>query len=224
MEANKKNFFVTDEKLVNTDEFIQIFKEIDEAIASIVWHSTNKFVINPTRRGNGVVPIKKNFVNYLKGKGWKAEERISFTTGINPGPVDVIKETAHGIFVVEWETGNISSTHRSLNKIAIGLKQKRIIGGIVVLPTKAFASFLTDRVGNYEEIEPYFDLFVGSLNSVVMGVYAIEHDETSIDSPLIPKGQDGNAKKKKKSKKVIKKKSSAKKTVSKKKIVPKKKS
>jgi len=195
MEASHKRYFVLDDEFMASDEFIQINLEIDIAISSIVWYLNDKFIINPAIKGNGVVPIKENFVKYLVSKGWKSEYRLSFSDGMNPGPVDVVKVTSRGIFAVEWETGNISSSHRALNKIAIGIMQEKIIGGILILPTKAFAAYLTDRIGNYEEIQPYFMMYTNILKKGIMGVFAVEHDGTSLEARLIPKGKDGNAKK-----------------------------
>jgi hypothetical protein len=39
----------------------------------------------------------------------------------NPGNYDAVFETDHGLVAVECETGNISSSHRFLNKMAMGL-------------------------------------------------------------------------------------------------------
>jgi hypothetical protein len=121
---------------------------------------------------------------------------MSLAKGMNPGPIDAVKNTKLGIFAVEWETGNIPSSHRALNKMAVGIKQGQIIGGVLVLPVKNCAQYLTDRVGNYEEIEPYFTMYQ-SLNfeEGFMAVIGIEHDQESSSAILIPKGQDGNAKK-----------------------------
>ena len=39
-----------------------------------------------------------------------------------PGKIDAVKNLPDGrYFAFEWETGNISSSHRALNKMAIGL-------------------------------------------------------------------------------------------------------
>jgi hypothetical protein len=195
MRANKKEFFASDAKLLKSKEFKIILKEIDDAISKISWGHSELFIINPVRRGNGVVPIKIKFVKHLVDNGWVAEYRMSFSSGINPGPVDVVKETKYGKFVVEWETGNISSSHRALNKIATGILQKKIIGGILILPDRKFANFLTDRVGNFEEIEPYFMMWGSLINTGIIGAYSISHDGTSPEVDLIPKGKDGNAKK-----------------------------
>lgn len=197
MEANKKEFFVSNTTLIKSKEFRDILRDIDEAIASVVWNHKKKFVINPTRRGNGVVPIKNNFVKHLTKRGWLSEHRMVFSSGMNPGPVDVVKKTSFGLFVVEWETGNISSSHRALNKIAIGILQKKIIGGVLILPDRSLANYLTDRVGNFEEIEPYFMMYSSIIKRGIMGVYSVTYSAISKNVPLIPKGKDGNAKKNK---------------------------
>ena len=200
MLANKKIIFARGCEFFKHSEFEEILVEIDEAIIAVTWGHETKFHIKPIRRGNGVVPIKANFVKHLVSKGWLPEQRMSFTSGINPGPVDVLKKTSAGVFVVEWETGNISSSHRALNKIAIGIQQKSIIGGILILPDRVLANYLTDRIGNFEEIEPYFPLYESIVQEGIMGVYSVtfdsdEFDIVAEDPPLIPKGKDGNAKK-----------------------------
>lgn len=97
---------------------------------------------------------------------------------------------------MEWETGNISSSHRALNKIVLGIIQKQIIGGILVLPQRALARYLTDRVGNYEEIAPYLPMYANlAIEEGFMGFISVNYDDVSPDALFIPKGKDGNAKK-----------------------------
>ncbi|MBB5637271.1 hypothetical protein HDE68_003184 [Pedobacter cryoconitis] len=189
-------FLIKEGVFSHSAEFLIVMNEVNEAIKCVSWNEKDKFCINPVQKGNGVVPIKNNFIKYLKDKGWKTETRMTLALGMNPGPIDAIKETSFGIFAVEWETGNISSSHRALNKIGVGILQKEIIGGLLILPTKKFSKFLTDRVGNYEEISPYFILYQ-SINIIdgVIGVIAVEYDDLDKEAPLIPKGKDGNAKK-----------------------------
>ncbi|MDM8516794.1 hypothetical protein QUF76_11390 [Desulfobacterales bacterium HSG16] len=56
--------------------------------------------------------------------------------------------------------------------------------------------FLTDQVGNYPEIEPYFPLWISlPINEGVVAVIEIEHDGLSQDVPPIKKGTNGGAKK-----------------------------
>jgi hypothetical protein len=53
---------------------------------------------------------------------------------------------------------------------------------------------LTDRIGNFAEIEPYFPVWKNlNISSGVLGVIEIEHDDLSLDVPPIRKGTDGRA-------------------------------
>jgi hypothetical protein len=198
MKIVKEDIFFQLGSFSTSAECNQINTEIRHAITAVDWHEPGRFVINPTKLGNGVKPIKQKFIDFLETSGWKPEKSMSLVKGMNPGPIDAIKKTANGIFAVEWETGNISSSHRALNKIALGILQKQIIGGILVLPQRSLAKFLTDRIGNYEEIMPYLPLFKNlKIIEGVMGIMVIDYDGTSTDAPLIEKGKDGNAKKSK---------------------------
>jgi len=188
--------FIQEGTVSSSKVFNETIEEIKQAIQLVTWQSKEIFVINPVWRGNGVVPIKKEFVSYLTKKGWIPEYRMSLAKGMNPGPIDALKHTSFGDIAIEWETGNISSSHRALNKIAVGILQKKLIGGFLVLPNRQFSQYLTDRIGNYEELKPYFPLYQNlRIDSGFMGVFIVEHDYTSLEVPLIPKGSDGNAKK-----------------------------
>ena len=199
MKIDATNLFMVQGDFPDSEEFSVILDEIHIAIKSVNWGDDKKFIINPIRKGNGVVPIKNNFISRLIEYGWEAEVRMSLAAGMNPGPIDVVKDTPYGKFAVEWETGNISSSHRALNKIAVGIIQNQIIGGMLILPIKNFSKYLTDRIGNYEELAPYFPMY-GNLriSEGVIGVISMEHDGESTKSPIIPKGQDGNAKSRRK--------------------------
>lgn len=197
MKIVKIEYFADAGEFADSEEFSTINGELVDAIKSIVWHEKDRFVICPSRKHeNGVNPIKDNFVYYLESKGWLAEEKLSLVKGINPGPIDAIKKTPKGLFAVEWETGNISSSHRALNKIALGIIQNQLIGGILVLPVRNLAQHLTDRIGNYEEIAPYFHLYRAlKITNGLIGVISVDYDALSLDAPFIPKGKDGNAEK-----------------------------
>jgi len=193
---------IRDEHLVSvgtfskSNECAEIQKELVNAINAVTSNERSYFIINPVRRGNGVVPIKSKFIAKLKTFGWEDEVSMSLAKGMNPGPIDVVKTTKLGKYAVEWETGNISSSHRALNKIAVGIIQGEIIGGTLILPVKLLAKYLTDRIGNYEEIAPYFPLYQNlHLMDGFISVIGIQHDGESDQVPLIPKGKDGNAKK-----------------------------
>lgn len=145
-------------------------------------------------QGNGVKPIKNGFIKNLIMNGWKAEEPLDIATRIKPGNLDAVLYSDEGTIALEWETGNISSSHRALNKLALGLIKGAISAGILVMPSRKLYRFLTDRIGNISEIEPYLDLW-RSLNckNGILEIIVIEHDSESFDVPRIPKGTDGRS-------------------------------
>jgi hypothetical protein len=196
MKINSELHLINRGEFSKSEELKQILTELRIAIKTVNWGDEKEFIINPTYHGNGVVPIKSNFIKALLGFGWVAEKRMSFAVGMGPGPIDMMKETKYGHFAVEWETGNISSSHRALSKMAVGIIQDVVLGGILILPTKQLAYYLTDRIGSYNELAPYFALYENVIvDDGYLGVISIDFDAISIDSPLIPKGKDGNAKK-----------------------------
>ena len=173
----------------SSQEWREIQEQLREAIEAIVWPPGNtSFTIKPSKHENGVVPIKKAFIDTLKLRDWKTE-RVAVP---KVGKVDAILETSIGIFAVEWETGNISSSHRSLNRLSLGLYQQTLIGGIVVIPSRKLYRNVTDRTGNLQEIFPYFTLYqLLPLQRGMLVVIEIEHDREDPTVPLIKKGTDG---------------------------------
>ena len=98
------------------------------------------------------------------------------------------------IIAFEWETGNISSSHRSMNKMCLGLLTQKIIGGFLVVPSKKLYPYLTDRIGNFPELEPYLPLWKSiPCDEGILEIIVIEQDAESFDVPRIPKGTDGRA-------------------------------
>lgn len=147
---------------------------------------------------NGVKPIKTACINYLIENGWTAEFRMDLGVSTRiPGPIDAVSSKDRSAVALEWETGNISSSHRSLNRMTIGLLQGKIQAGILVLPSGSTYPYLTDRVGNFPELEPYFDVWRKAnynLAKGYLGVIEFEHDFLSQDPSLrIHKGTDGRA-------------------------------
>lgn len=146
------------------------------------------------REGSGVTPIKEIFVKNLKRLGWDLETPVNIAALKRPGPLDATYPVGKRLFAVEWETGNISSSHRAMNKMALGLLKGVLIGGILIVPTRAMYRYLTDRVGNLPELEPYFPLWKSlQCNEGLLGVIAIEHDAVSKKVPRISKGTAGRA-------------------------------
>jgi hypothetical protein len=145
-------------------------------------------------QGSGVKPIKDAFILCLRNHGWNAPQKLDIATPRRPGPVDAAYPVGDRFFALEWETGNISSSHRSLNKMVLGMMKGVLVGGALIVPTRAMYEYLTDRVGNYEELEPYFDLWRrASVEDGLLVVIAIEQDGVSKDVPRIPKGTNGRA-------------------------------
>lgn len=144
--------------------------------------------------GSGVKPIKEGFIICLQKHGWRAPQTLNIATRRRPGPLDAAYPVADKYFGLEWETGNVSSSHRSVNKMILGIMKGGLVGGALVVPTRAMYRYLTDRVGNYEELEPYFDLWRKyPIDEGLLAVIAIEHDGVSKDVPRIAKGTDGRA-------------------------------
>ncbi|MBW2622419.1 MAG: hypothetical protein JRD68_05900, partial [Deltaproteobacteria bacterium] len=142
-----------------------ISEQIKDSIKAVEWPvGSGSFTIHKQSgkkrgEGSGVKPIKEAFMKVLQGYGWKLETRVDIATLKRPGPIDATCEIGRRLFAVEWETGNISSSHRAVNKMALGILKELLIGGILILPTREFYQYLTDRIGNFRELEPYFPLW-----------------------------------------------------------------
>jgi hypothetical protein len=96
--------------------------------------------------------------------------------------------------VAEWETGNVSSSHRSLNKMVMLLADGLLVAGTLVVPTRRLAQYLTDRIGNLEELTGYFPLWSRyPCSRGVLEIVGIEQDAESLSVPRIPKGTDGRS-------------------------------
>lgn len=194
------------ERLIDTGPFSSsaTWREIEEQILrclnALEWPpGAGKFLLHdqPGKRrgqGSGVKPIKDGFILCLRRNGWEVPKKLDIASLRKPGPVDAGYRVGDRYFALEWETGNISSSHRSLNKMVLGMMKGLLIGGTLIVPTRAMYEYLTDRVGNYEELEPYFEMWRRSqVEEGLLVVVAIEHDGVSKDVPRIPKGTNGRA-------------------------------
>jgi Restriction endonuclease BamHI len=182
-----------------TEEWQVIERHIMQAIKTIEWPpNSGSFTLYPESgkklgEGNGVKPIKEACMLHLGSLGWKLEQEL---TAIDTGKIDAAYRVGERLFCVERETGNVSSSHRAINKMALGMLKDILIGGILILPTRAMYRYLTDRIGNFPEIQPYFPLWQSldkSINEGLLAVIAIEQDAISEDVPRIRKGTDGRA-------------------------------
>src|SRR5712692_74057 len=100
-------------------------RSIHAAVKKCAWPpGSDKFTIYPQSgkkrgEGNGVGPIKTEFVNQLKMCGWAIEGRAKNLLGEALGNFDAVLAGPKKPIVAEWETGNISSSHRSMNKMTM---------------------------------------------------------------------------------------------------------
>lgn len=183
-----------------SEQWKVINSQIVEAIKAVDWppgSGTFTLFDQPGKKrgeGSGVTPIKKMFLDKLRAYGWGFETPLDIATLKSPGPLDATYKIGEQYFCVEWETGNISSSHRALNKMCLGMLKRVLIGGALILPSRKMYTYLTDRIGNFPEIEPYFPLWRSiPVAEGVLIVYAIEHDAVSSAVPRIPKGTDGRS-------------------------------
>ncbi|HUY63997.1 MAG TPA: hypothetical protein VMV14_05720 [Acidimicrobiales bacterium] len=177
--------------------------EVRQSISGVVWPpGADRFTIYPqsgkkSGEGNGVGPIKTAFITQLTDRGWSYEKPFPIPGvpgGSAFGPLDAAKGTDAGVVAVEWETGNISSSHRAMNKMCLGLRRGGLIAGVLIVPTRQLAQYLTDRIGNVYELLSYVDHWAAVPVDVgYLGIFAVEHDATSMDVPRILKATDGRA-------------------------------
>lgn len=190
-------------------------KRLHDAITAVDWPpGSGSFTIYPQSgkkrgEGNGVTPIKLGLMRRLQSEGWKLEERLRIADDetvqvpkgqgmaevvSRPGKLDAVLYGTGGPVALEWETGNISSSHRALNKMALGLLKGILACGVLVVPSRNLYRFLTDRIGNIVELKPYFPVWRSiPCAAGVLEIVVIEYDATSKDVPRIPKGTDGRA-------------------------------
>lgn len=183
-----------------SSEWASIRAKTLTSIRAVDWpHGSGRFTIYPElgkerRAGNGVRPIKEGLMRRLERAGWKIEQRVPIAARRQPGKIDAVLQTQSGPVALEWETGNISSSHRAVNKMALGLLHGVLAAGMLVVPSRALYRFLTDRIGNWDELEPYMDFWRSvPVSQGVLEIVVVEHDATSISVPRILKGTDGRA-------------------------------
>lgn len=190
-------------ELFNTSKALkQAWTEVQQAISATDWpHGSGKFTIYPesgkkSGQGNGVKPIKIPCMLALEESGWQTEKLPDIGASVlGTGDLDALKQTEEGYIAFEWETGNISSSHRALNKLFLAMQETETLASFLVVPSNDLKPFLTDRIGNIGELKPYFPLWRNLVGiSGALRIIVVEHDSTSFDVPKIPKGTDGRAK------------------------------
>lgn len=187
-------------EFAESEEWERIREQALEAVKAVDWPpGSGSFSIYPesgkkTGKGNGVKPIKNVAITHLVKNGWLSEHPWPVGERIRPGNMDAAYISERGIVAFEWETGNISSSHRSMNKMALGLLTGATIAGLLVVPSRKLYPYLTDRIGNFDELEAYLPLWHATpCEQGVLEIIVIEHDAESLSVPRIPKGTDGRA-------------------------------
>lgn len=169
---------------------------------------------------NGVGYLRSRFLSQMQDKeGWQAEGGVDLGRNREQPPIrlypsmksyrepitsdfggfDFVTIAPDGIRVaIEWETGNISSSHRSMNKLAIALGNGIIQVGVLIVPSRVLYEHLTDRIGNIGELSGYLAMWERLKSSVTRGLLAVtvvEHDMLTTDPrfPYLPRGNDGRA-------------------------------
>jgi hypothetical protein len=198
-------------KFPRTATWRRAIGDVEKAIQVADWpFGSGKFSLNPEpatdRRGkpdlhpNGVLPIKGPMVSYLASSGWETETLPRLPVGhrgkdvLTTGDLDALLLDRDRYVGFEWETGNVSSSHRAINKLLDGITRNSLQGGVLVLAVRQTQRYLTDRVGNFEEIAPYFDFWSRyPVPDGALRVYGVAHDALDPAVPHIPKGKDGRA-------------------------------
>jgi hypothetical protein len=185
---------------VTSDSRRTVEKDLRDAIRAVVWPpGSTTFKIPPGRHLNGVPPIKNGFVAKLIERGWRGQEKYpksdATTAAVVPGAFDVWRDLdGMPAVVAEWETGNISSSHRSINRMARAIMEGHAVAGYLVVPSRALYPHLTDRIGNFRELMPYFKLWSRlPLGNALLAFIEVEQDGFDPSVRPIPKGKDGNA-------------------------------
>ncbi|MEO5338777.1 MAG: hypothetical protein H7841_18135 [Magnetospirillum sp. WYHS-4] len=169
---------------------------------------------------NGVNYLRAYFLEAMRDReGWQAEGSVDLSRNRQQPPVilyppmepyvepitsdfggfDFVTTAPNGTRVaIEWETGNISSSHRSMNKLAIALGNGVVEVGVLILPSRQLYGHLTDRIGNIGELSGYLAMWESLKHSVSRGLLAIsvvEHDYLTRDPsfPYLGMGSDGRA-------------------------------
>lgn len=171
---------------------------------------------------NGVGPIKEQFQRRMTDRGWVPEEPLALSSyfqsdkvrpyqlypslnaeeiaeDVSVGDFDFWFRTNDGVrTAIEWETGNISSSHRSVNKLCMALSADLIDAAVLFVPSRETYPHLTDRIGNWNELRPYvafWQTFGGSLDKGLLAIAVWEHDELVQDDsiPYIEQGRDGRS-------------------------------
>lgn len=170
---------------------------------------------------NGVGYLRRRFIDHMAGvEKWRAEAAFDLGKNRTPpelrlypglkayrepitskfGGFDFVTTAPDGTHVaIEWETGNISSSHRSMNKLAIALGEGKVQAGVLIVPSRKLYEHLTDRIGNIGELSGYLSMWKDLEARVERGLLAVsvveqDHLTDEPEFPYLAGGSDGRAK------------------------------
>lgn len=171
-------------------------RDVRKGIERVVWPPTTKtglFKLRPGKHINGVKPVGAACIAYLRARGWRTETLPDLLRPVlTKKDLDAVLVERNSTVALEWETGNISSSHRAINKLLIGFHRAALKGAILVVASEDLARHLTDRVGNLPELKPYIEFWKESpVRNGVFRVFVVEHDVLDRGTRPIPKGRDG---------------------------------
>jgi hypothetical protein len=173
-------------------------RSIHKAVRRCAWPpESDRFTIYPQSskkrgEGNGVVPIRNEFIKELRKLKWTIERAAKNHLGPDLRHFDAVLPGPDGPVVVEWETGNLASTHHMMNKLTMLVSDGIIAAGMLVVPSHKLYVHLMDRIGKYKDLEPYLSLWKSvPCETGVLEIVVIEQDAESYDVPKIPKGTSG---------------------------------
>lgn len=197
MKISKQYISITAKSLLrNSPIAMHAYQEVEQSIIQNITPGYNEFLLNnSSKHCNGVTPVKEECYRILEEEyHWFREKPLIYfhDDAQKGGPIDVYKEFLekdNSSFCVglEFETGNISSAHRSMNKLCVGYLKHELQLAMLMMPVNTMSYFLTDRVANYEELEPYF-ILLGNYPFIVFGFDA---DVYCGDIAPLAKGNDG---------------------------------
>lgn len=187
--------------LATSRPWARAWADIRAGIRATDWpHGSGKFTIYPESgkkrgEGNGVKPIKLPCVELLEERGWTVECVPPVERGVlGAGDLDALLESRAGCIAFEWETGNVSSSHRAINKLLLAMVRGSLLGGFLVVPSARLAQYLTDRIGNVGELRHYFQLWGKiPIKRGALRIVVVEQDAESRRVARIPKGTDGRS-------------------------------
>lgn len=196
---------ILNEPMEGTEDDLEVaLSEVRKAIGSICWPpGSDRMHLNPSRNrkketgkktttygGNSPSQMKLAFAEGIVAQHWDAEVTVEVVDGERVGNVDFVSHKSSGLYCVEWETGNVASCHRSVNKMALGLLTNAIRMGILIVPSAEMYPYLTHRTANYREISPYRHLWKYlTFKQGYLSMIVVEHDEIDGSVPVIPKKQ-----------------------------------